>query len=484
MKKQKVIRKVLIFLMVAINIITLGWFLVNRGDYSYNIVDFDHRITNVEVQIADESIVKYSGYVRDGRYVSMMFHSLGKKGETDAKIIAVYKDKPVEINTHFEVNDFGVLIRRPLYDINQWHLVWLGLTIGMLLACIMLLQEFIIRIRNDLYSYRTMQVGGVFFFTLGLLLLFGILELVLLPKYQIYSAAECIGLINEIFTFFLLAASPFVIIFAIALSISNLMLIKKEGFRVVNLLGIGISVAVLVGMYVLVFVTFGRLGLPRMLLGVLNRSRYVLCGLFCFFLSFMLSTMVCGLVAAKRVPSFDKDYVIILGCGIRKDGTLLPLLQGRADRAIWFGRKQFEETGKQITYIPSGGQGSDEVISEGEAIRNYLLTQGIADEYIIPETKSRTTLENMKFSKAIIEERKPDAKVIYATTNYHVFRSGMLAKQAGLKAEGIGSKTRWYFWPNAFVREFVGMLYSSWKFELVFFGITAILLSAISIFLV
>ncbi|MCF0109748.1 MAG: hypothetical protein HUJ57_06745, partial [Erysipelotrichaceae bacterium] len=75
MKKQKVIRKVLIFLMVAINIITLGWFLVNRGDYSYNIVDFDHRITNVEVQIADESIVKYSGYVRDGRYVSMMFHS-------------------------------------------------------------------------------------------------------------------------------------------------------------------------------------------------------------------------------------------------------------------------------------------------------------------------------------------------------------------------------------------------------------------------
>jgi hypothetical protein len=31
-----------------------------------------------------------------------------------------------------------------------------------------------------------------------------------------------------------------------------------------------------------------------------------------------------------------------------------------------------------------------------------------------------------------------------------------------MAVEGIGSKTRAYFWPNAFLREFVGLLASQW----------------------
>ena len=95
------------------------------------------------------------------------------------------------------------------------------------------------------------------------------------------------------------------------------------------------------------------------------------------------------------------------------------------------------------------------------------------------EDKSATTYENMKFSKALIEERKKDAKVIFSTTNYHVFRSGILAGKVGLRVLGIGSKTKWYFWPNAFVREFIGLLYSAWRPLLLFFGIVA----AIAVFL-
>ncbi|MGN0470664.1 MAG: YdcF family protein, partial [Acutalibacteraceae bacterium] len=71
------------------------------------------------------------------------------------------------------------------------------------------------------------------------------------------------------------------------------------------------------------------------------------------------------------------------------------------------------------------------------------------------------TLENMKFSKEIIDD--VNAKVLFSTTNYHVFRSGIFASQAGLEAEGTGSKTKWYFWPNAFIREFVGLIVSQKK---------------------
>ena len=46
----------------------------------------------------------------------------------------------------------------------------------------------------------------------------------------------------------------------------------------------------------------------------------------------------------------------------------------------------------------------------------------------------------------------------FATTKYHVFRSGLYAKRVKLQAEGIGSDTKWYFWPNASVRELVGLM--------------------------
>lgn len=76
-------------------------------------------------------------------------------------------------------------------------------------------------------------------------------------------------------------------------------------------------------------------------------------------------------------------------------------------------------------------------------MKRYLLEQGIPEEQIMPETSSANTLENMKFSKALISDSS--AKVAFSTTNYHVFRSGIFANQAGLKAEGMGSKTKWYF---------------------------------------
>ena len=53
---------------------------------------------------------------------------------------------------------------------------------------------------------------------------------------------------------------------------------------------------------------------------------------------------------------------------------------------------------------------------------------------------------------------KPDAKIAFATTNYHMLRSGILARKAGIDAEGIAGDTKWYFWPNGFVREFFAIL--------------------------
>ena len=108
--------------------------------------------------------------------------------------------------------------------------------------------------------------------------------------------------------------------------------------------------------------------------------------------------------------------------------------------------------------MPSGGQGTDERISESLCMHNYLREQGVPEEHILMEDRSRNTYENMKFSKELIDKRNAAARVAYSTTNYHVFRSGMMARRVKMRAQGMGSKTKWYFWPNAAVREFAGLL--------------------------
>ena len=35
-----------------------------------------------------------------------------------------------------------------------------------------------------------------------------------------------------------------------------------------------------------------------------------------------------------------------------------------------------------------------------------------------------------------------------------------------MNVDGMGAKTKWYFWPNALIREFVGMLVREWKLHL------------------
>ena len=188
---------------------------------------------------------------------------------------------------------------------------------------------------------------------------------------------------------------------------------------------------------------------------------------FVYFECMLAGAVICGLMAPRMTAEQDKDFIIILGCGFRKDGTLPPLLRGRADKALEFWRGQKKKTGRKARFIPSGGQGENETMPEAEAIRQYLLQEGIDDRLILKEDASKNTWQNMTNSKGIIQETG-GGKTIFATTNYHVFRSGLWARQAGLSAEGIGSKTKWWFWPNAFMRETVGLLQKRWKQEILF----------------
>lgn len=260
----------------------------------------------------------------------------------------------------------------------------------------------------------------------------------------------------------------FVILFiCVLLGISNVELIRHEGFRLHNALSLlvaglyggGTMAVYLVAdkLYESIFVPLGLSTNPVFIVLSTVIPLFLLLVL-CYFECILAGTGILGWIAARAVPAYDKDYIIILGCSIDKRGGLLPLLRGRVNRAVRFAWEQEIATGKALRYVPSGGQGPNEIMSEGSAMGFYLMTHGAEEYEVIPEKQSRNTWENFCFSKKLIEEMTPHPKVAFATTNYHILRSGILANKAGLDAQGIAGDTKWYFWPNGFVREFFGIL--------------------------
>ena len=205
--------------------------------------------------------------------------------------------------------------------------------------------------------------------------------------------------------------------------------------------------------------TGGNLGCILLLDAAPARFLALLLGLLGCYVDLLLSgILLMAFLAAKHRPAYDKDFVIIPGCSISRQGGLLPLLKGRTNRAIRFAWDQERATGKPARYIPTGGQGPDEIMSEGSAMEFYLLSHGAEQYEVLPEKVSTDTYENMLFSKKIIDEAKSGEKTCFVTTNYHVLRSGMLAKKAGLDAEGLASSTKWYFWPNGLARECIAVI--------------------------
>lgn len=159
-------------------------------------------------------------------------------------------------------------------------------------------------------------------------------------------------------------------------------------------------------------------------------------------------------------PRYQQDYIIVLGSGLIDGQFVPPLLASRINRAIQFYTKQVKKGRPAPKLVFSGGQGPDEKLPESVAMQRYAIEQGIPAQDTLTEEKSVNTLQNMQFSKDIImaDSTKANPKIIFATNNYHTFRAGLFAKQAHLKADGIGAKTSRYFLPNAVIREFIAIL--------------------------
>lgn len=240
---------------------------------------------------------------------------------------------------------------------------------------------------------------------------------------------------------------------------NGIVMIRKEGRSAAHLLSLGLGVAVLTGELLTAFNIiyyswkFGveaaeaySHSVPFLVSSIIIVT--VVYGSTAFVI-FMIYSVFLMIIPRKK----DFDYVIIHGAGLLQGDHISKLLQDRLDKAIDVYRKDPSPT----KLIPSGGKGADETISEAEAMKRYLLEKGIPESDILMEDQSMTTMENLKFSRDLINSFEGRKYTALVTSNYHVYRALRYCRKVGLRCKGIGSHVALYFWPSALIREFIAI---------------------------
>lgn len=445
--------------------------VVQSQKYYYRIYEPSEQLSDIGFECEGDNIVELTDIDTKAHETVLTLESVHPgAGQIHIKY-TVTRDtgtKTVTEITYVTVLKAGLIfVHGEIFDYAGFNATYWGLTTVFGLAAV-----YFIWLRKEYqkdayYSFRSIACCAsiLLFLILFFIYLAAGLSAWILPYAQ--TAKLLIAITGNLMTAYSLLTIPFMSIFAITLAISNVKLIRHEGKSLRNMLGIGIAVILAVGTAINLILFLKSYEMHSTAVSVIYA---IYSAGFTIFQVLLTGSIITCLQAAYRKVPYNKDYIIILGCAIRKDGTLYPLIRGRVDRAIDFWQKQYQATGKKAVFVPSGGQGGDEIIAEAKAMERYLLEKGIPQNLILAEDKSTTTLENMKFSKKIIDARTENASIAYSTTNYHVFRSGFLAQAAGVKADGIGARTKWYFWPNAMIREVVGVFakqsVSQWLFTI------------------
>jgi len=249
----------------------------------------------------------------------------------------------------------------------------------------------------------------------------------------------------------LVACGPLVV--ASYLLTNGITMARKEGLRPANLLTLlaGLAILAVVGLAV------AAERVHSVSLSLFTADAVLVFGYVSFlFVSYAIYGFLYGRLAGYR----RADFVIVLGSGLIGGGKVPPLLASRLNRGRAVYERAARRRGADPVLIVSGGKGDDEQASEAQAMAGYLTERGFPADRLVLEDQSRSTEENIRFSKAIMDQSRPGARCIIVTSSYHAFRAAIIARRAGVRGQVASAPTAVYYWPNAMLREFAAVFLS------------------------
>ena len=197
---------------------------------------------------------------------------------------------------------------------------------------------------------------------------------------------------------------------------------------------------------------------------VIKISIIIFVFLFCFVQYFIIKEYINDRKAVNENKKVD--YVIILGARVKGKKPAKSLME-RIKAAT-----EYLKENPEVKVIATGGKGANEGIAEGVAIKRELLKNGINEDRIILENKSKNTVENFRFSLEKIRNSENGKnknyenngnrkiKVLIVTNDYHIFRSKNIARKVGFDNKdyeiyGLPAKTPLISIPQSYFREFL-----------------------------
>lgn len=370
-------------------------------------------ISNVRVECSKDDIVKVKD-IRMGNFYDIMNIlevDLESTGQGNVTVNIFYDDtydyttvpdgsdqpytkhitdtKSGEIS--FNVNPFGMIYNLSDDNFKGLWTVRLLTDAIMIIGIIICAISFHERQKNGKFDYSMISLGGIMFFMIVTVIFSLNSNIGSFANRYFLNVEIIIYSLGNIASYFVYATAVPLILFCLLLSISNIQLVRHEGFRINNLLGILLGISVIGSLILMSFLgkdlySHSEIGRHVRTLIIMSISF-----IFCYLECLLASTIFCAIASTRYKIKKPMDYIIILGCAIRKDGSPTPILRGRIDRALAFDKEQNEKWNKHAKFVPSGGQGSNEVISEAESMKRYLMEQGIPENCILKEDKSVNT---------------------------------------------------------------------------------------------
>jgi len=173
--------------------------------------------------------------------------------------------------------------------------------------------------------------------------------------------------------------------------------------------------------------------------------------LFCLSFAAMVTAIV---INSNSTPENGADAVIVLGAGLRGENVSTTLAL-RLNAAV-----KYLNNNPETIVVVSGGMGVGEIVTEGYAMKKYLIRKGIDESRILCEENSTSTAENFAFSKTVLDEHfgNEDYNIVFVTNDFHCIRAGIYAKKAGFSAESLPCPSPLSTVPADYCREYLALI--------------------------
>ena len=169
-----------------------------------------------------------------------------------------------------------------------------------------------------------------------------------------------------------------------------------------------------------------------------------------FFIAFAAAAVIMSVLMVRAMNDYPKDSnttLVVLGCKV-KNGAPSLMLRRRLDTAF-----EYLSQNENANAVVSGGKGDDEIISEAQCMKDYLVSKGISENRIFMEDKSVNTQQNLSYSREIIGKNNLSDNITIVTDGFHQYRAEMFAKKQGIETYSISGYTTWWLVPTYWVRE-------------------------------